>query len=242
MTQPQQGTFYGVGVGPGDPELLTLKAVRVLQQCDAIYVPTSRLSKQTYVADIAAAYAASDSEVVPVNFSLADHASGRQQHWHNTAQEIAARLQDGQDVAFVTLGDALLYSTYIYLLRALYEVLPEPRVETVPGISAVSSVAATTNCPLGEGEQPLTIIPAANDLEKIRSLVMAGNGVAIMKIGHRLPSLVEMLDVCNALGRSVFVSCAGLPNQRIELDLHHLKNAPEGTGNMAVILVAPRWD
>jgi precorrin-2/cobalt-factor-2 C20-methyltransferase len=240
MTQPQQGTFYGVGVGPGDPELLTLKAVRVLRQCDAIYVPTSRLSRQTYVAAIAATHASANCAIVPVTFSLAGHAATRRQHWHETAQEIAGRLQAGQDVALVTLGDALLYSTYIYLLRALYAVFPQAQVETVPGISAVSAVAALTCCPLGEGEQPLTIIPAANDLEQLRALITSGSGVAIMKIGRRLVQLIELLDQCAALERSVFVARAGLPEQKIEMDLSQLKDAPADAGHLAVILVAPK--
>nr|WP_320113802.1 precorrin-2 C(20)-methyltransferase [uncultured Desulfuromonas sp.] len=242
MTQPQQGTFYGVGVGPGDPELLTLKAVSVLNQCDAIYVPTSRLSRQTYVADIAASHASADCAIVPVTFSLADHAATRQQHWHETAQEIAGRLQAGQDVALVTLGDALLYSTYIYLLRALYAVFPQAKVETVPGISAVSAVAALTCCPLGEGEQPLTIIPAANDLEKLRELITSGSGVAIMKIGRRLSQLIELLDQCEAVERSVFVARAGLPEQRVEVDLKQLRDEPADTGHLSVILVAPKCE
>lgn len=240
MTLSQRGTFYAVGVGPGNPELLTLKAARVLQECNAIYVPTSRLSRQNHVADIAAAYATAECEVVPVTFSLADHATGRRQHWHGSAQEIADRLQGGQNVALVTLGDALLYSTCIYLLRALYEVFPQAKVETVPGISAVSAAAALTRCALGEGEEPFTIIPAANNLQKLKELVTNGSGVAIMKIGHRLPQLIELLDQCKALERSVFVARAGLPEERIETDLNKLRDAPEGAGNLAVILVAPR--
>jgi len=242
MTQPQQGTFYGVGVGPGDPELLTLKAVRVLRQSDAIYVPESRLSRQNHVADIAAAYASADCDIVPVSFSLADRAATRQQHWHETAQVIAGRLQGGQDVALVTLGDALLYSTYIYLLRALYAVFPKAKVETVPGISAVSTAAALTHCPLGEGEQPLSIIPAANDVKKLRDLITSGSSVAIMKIGHHLPQLIELLDQWGAIERSVFVARAGLPEQRVELDLNQLRDVPADTGNLAVILVAPKCD
>ncbi|MCA1797170.1 MAG: precorrin-2 C(20)-methyltransferase [Geobacteraceae bacterium] len=242
MTHQHQGIFYGVGIGPGDPELLTLKAVRVLQQCHAIYVPTSRVSRQTYVADVVDSYAGADCEIVPVTFSLADSGTRRQQHWHATAREIATRLHAGQDVAFVTLGDALLYSTYVYLLRALHEVFAQARVETVPGISAVSATAALCHCPLGEGEQPLTILPAAHDMEKLRALILGGSGVAIMKIGHRLTQVLELLAQCHVLERSVFVARVGLPEQRIETDLNRLRGAPADTGNLAVILVPPRCD
>ena len=231
------GTFYGVGVGPGDPELLTLKAVRLLQNSPCIYVPSSRLSTQDYVAEVVNHYASDECQIVDVNFSLAENAEQRQAHWQQTAKEIAWRLKNGQDVVFVTLGDALLYSTYIYLIRALQDVMAEAQIETVPGISAFSFTAALTNMPLGEGLKPLTVIPSANDIEQIKGLINQGNTVVLMKIGRHLNTIISALDEVNAIERSVFVSRAGLPDQRIELDLNQLREAPQGTGNLAVIIV-----
>ncbi|MDY0190312.1 MAG: precorrin-2 C(20)-methyltransferase [Desulfuromonas sp.] len=239
MTNQTLGTFYGVGVGPGDPELLTLKAVRVLQSSDCIYVPTSRLSTQSYVADVVNHYAAPQCEIIAVNFSLAKSSSQRQQHWHNRSQEIALRLQTGQKVAFATLGDALFYSTYIYLLRSLRLTVPNAAIETIPGITAFSNAAALTNTTLGEGLQPLTVVPAANDLDYIRDLIVSGGGVVLMKIGHLLEQIIAIIDQAEALPRSVFVARAGLQGQRIETDLNRLRQAPPHTGNLAVILIAP---
>lgn len=240
MTAAHTGTFYGVGVGPGDPELLTLKAVRVLRNCACIYVPSSRLSTQNYVAEVVKSHASPTCESVPVTFSLAGNSKQRQHHWHTSAQQICARLQAGQDVAFVTLGDPLLYSTYIYLLRALRDISPTTKVETVPGISAFSAAAALTNSTLGEGLHPLTLIPAATDLEQIRTLLAAGGGVVLMKIGPLLPQIITLLEQADALSRSVFVARAGLPEQHIETDLLRLRHAPPQTGNLAVIIVQAR--
>ncbi|MCD6528024.1 MAG: precorrin-2 C(20)-methyltransferase [Desulfuromonas sp.] len=231
------GTLFGVGLGPGDPELLTLKAVRVLQHSQCIYVPTSRLSNQDYVAEVVNRYADQQCEIQPVTFSLAATAEERKKHWQLTAADIASRLRDVQDVAFVTLGDPLLYSTYIYLIRAVRQQMPEAQIETVPGISAFSFVAALTNIPLGEGLQPLTVIPSSNDLNQIKQLINAGGGVVLMKIGRRLQQIIDAIDQADALQRSVFVSRAGLPDQRIETDLNQLRSAPEETGNLAVIIV-----
>lgn len=232
-----RGTLYGIGVGPGDPELLTLKAARVLRSSHCIYLPTSRLSIQNYVQETVLHYASSTCEICPVTFSLAADSEQRRDHWQQTAGEIAERLQAGQDVAFVTLGDALLYSTYIYLLRALYRILPEARIETIPGISSFSLAAALANMPLGEGTLPLQIIPSANELGMIADVVASGSGVVLMKIGSRLQEILALLDQADALERSVFVSRAGMPEQRVEHDLNRLRGADEKTGNLAVIIV-----
>jgi len=232
-----KGTLYGIGVGPGDPELLTLKAARILRNSSCIYLPTSRLSTQNYVCEVVNHYANSTCEICPVIFSLAADSDQRRNHWQQTADEIAERLRAGQDVAFVTLGDTLLYSTYIYLLRALRLQYPEARVETVPGISSFSLAAALTNMPLGEGLQSLQIIPSANDFGMIEMAIAAGGGVVLMKIGRCLQEIIALLDRLGALHRSVFVSRAGLPDQRVETDLNRLRGADEKVGNLAVIIV-----
>ncbi len=232
-----KGIFYGIGMGPGDPELLTLKAVRVLRQCPHIYVPHSRLSKQDYVATVVEQYAAESCSVMPVTFSLAKTAQQRQQHWQQLAGTIVQQLATGEDVAFTTLGDPLLYSTYIYLIRELQQQQPQTQIVTIPAISAFSLCAALTNTPLGEGLQPLTVIPAANDIEQITQLVAKGGTVVLMKIAGNLQKIILALDEIQALKRSIFVSRAGLADQRIELDLNVLRDAPDDTGNLAVIIV-----
>ncbi len=237
MNTMATGTFYGVGIGPGDPELLTLKAVRVLSSCSCIYVPTSKLSRQEYPAQVARRYAGSECEVKEVTFSLAATSEERCRHWHQIAQEIALRCEAGEDVALVTLGDALLYSTTIYLLRALQEVAPELPVETVPGISAFSLAAALTGTPLGEGQQPLRVIPAVKDMAEIEQAVASGEGLVLMKIGSRLQEIIDLLERCGALDRSVFVARAGLEGQHVETDLRHLRGADDKMGNLSVVLV-----
>lgn len=237
MTRQTSGTFYGVGVGPGDPELLTLKAVRVLSNCDCIYVPTSKLSRQGYLGEVARHYAGQDCEIREVTFSLAANVAERSNHWRETAGEIASRLRARENVALVTLGDALLYSTYIYLLRALREVAQDAKVETVPGISSFSLAAALTGTPLGEGKQSLRVMPTVVDMLEVERAVAEGCGLVLMKIGVRLQSIINLLERLNALERSVFVSRAGLPGQRVEVDLSCLRDADENAGNLAVIIV-----
>ncbi len=231
------GTFYAVGVGPGDPELLTLKAVKCLQRAGIAYVPTSRLSRQSWVADAVALHATDKCTVRTVEFSLGATSQQRQEHWCQVANEIILELQQGTDVALVTLGDPLLYSTAIYLLRALRQQWAQVPVAVIPGISAYSHVAALTEFALGEGEHSVTILPTVMDKITLREALKRGGTLVLMKIGKRLPQIIELLDDFDLLAKSVFVARAGLPDQRIELDLNSLRDAEADVGNLAVILV-----
>ncbi len=231
------GTFYVIGVGPGDPELITLKAVNRLRQAQVHYVPASRLSRQSWLTEVVARYAAVGSKVREVEFSLGRDVTKRQEHWRQVAAEIIAEIRCGKRVAFVTLGDPLLYSTSIYLLRALQQQWQDPPVEIVPGISACSHVAALTEFAIGCGEQPVTILPVVMDTAALESALKRGGTLILMKIGKRLPRILALLKQFDLLEKAVFVTRAGLPQQRIETDLRRLLGADAATGNLAVILV-----
>jgi precorrin-2/cobalt-factor-2 C20-methyltransferase len=146
-------------------------------------------------------------------------------------------LKTGEDVCFLTLGDALVYSTYIYLLRELKEILPEVQVITVPGITSFSAVAALTNFPLGEGKEPISIIPTADDLSAVRQAIESGGTVVLMKIGKRLGDILDILEETGVIGDAVFVQRAGHPTQAIEVDLRKLRGKSSEAGYLSVILI-----
>lgn len=231
------GTFHAVGVGPGEPELLTLKAARLLSSCRCLYVPFSRVSTQTWVADAVAEYAREDAEIRPVSFSMGKGSTEREEHWQQTAAEIVRQLQNGDDVVFVTLGDPLLYSTAIYLIRALEKEWPQVDIDIVPGISAYAHCAALTNFPMGEGKAPVTIIPSVTAMTDLQAAIERGGTLALMKIGRHLPAIIDLLEENGLLEQAVFVARAGLPDQRIETDLRRLRGADPATGNLAIILI-----
>lgn len=233
----KSGTFYAVGVGPGEPELLTLKAVRLLQESPCIYVPFSRLSTQSWVSNAVKTYARQDALISDVSFSLGQDSNERKQHWHNTAAAIIKQLQSGKDVAFVTLGDPLLYSTAIYLIRALREQWQDVSIDIVPGVSAYSHCAALTGFALGEGTKPVTIIPTITAMADLQSAIERGGTLALMKIGRHLQAIIALLDDNDLLDQAVFVARAGLPDQRVETDLRVLRGADSAAGNLAIILI-----
>ena len=231
------GTFYAIGVGPGDPELMTLKAVRLLRKSPCIYVPTSRLSTQTWVANVVQMYAANAADIHTVSFSLGADRQARQKHWQQTADAIIGQLQLGKDVAFVSLGDPLLYSTCIYLLRALQEQWPQVPIEIVPGISAYAHCAALTNFAIGAGEQPVTIIPTVTAINDLQSAINKGGTLVLMKVGRHLQAIIDLLEENKLIEQAVFIARAGLPDQRIETNLRCLRGADPAAGNLAIILV-----
>ena len=110
------------------------------------------------------------------------------------------RLAAGEDCCFLTLGDALLYSTYIYLLRELRAIGPAVTIVTVPGVTAFSAAAALTNFPVGQGKQPVTIVPASDDLDAIRPALDRGGTVVLMKIGRRLQQVLDDWSAAGLIG------------------------------------------
>lgn len=235
MTAP--GTLYGLGVGPGDSELLTVKAARILGACRTVFVPKARTAADSVALGIARQYLGADSQVIELVFPMTSDAGELTRRWDESAARVAAVLERGEDACFLTIGDPLLYSTYIYLLRALRLRLPALRAVTVPGITAFTAVAALTEFPIGEGKEPVTIVPTGDDLDAVRRALATGGTVVLMKIGKRLDAILDVLEAAGALESGVFVAHAGMPNQRVETDLRALRGQGPETGYLSIILV-----
>ena len=231
------GTFYGMGVGPGDPELLTVKAASILGCCPHVVVPKAKAEGGSVALEIAGRYVHGGAIIHELVFPMTMDKVELSRSWKESAQTIAALLQTGEDVCFLTLGDALVYSTYIYLLRELEAIVPDVEVVTVPGITSFSAAAALTGFPLGEGKEPITVVPTADDLTAVRRAVEAGGTVVLMKVGKRLGDILDLLEETGVIDDAVFVQRAGQPTQRIELDLRKLRGADAEAGYLSVILV-----
>lgn len=232
-----RGTLYGIGVGPGDPEWITVKAARILAQCVHVCVPRSRAANESVALDIARTYLRTDAVVHELSFPMTADEAVLQQSWQQAAATVLGILDTGADCCFLTLGDALLYSTYIYLLRELRVLCPEVAVVTVPGITAFSAAAALTNFPVGQKKQPVTIVPAADDLTPFAAALDRGGTVILMKVGGRLQTVLEVLEARGLLQQAIFVSHAGMAEQRVETDLRRLRGAAEDVGYLSIILV-----
>ncbi len=232
-----QGTLYGIGVGPGDPEWMTVKGARILASCRHIYVPKSRVEAGSVALEIARDYLRPDAIVGELPFPMTADVEVLRSSWRQAATEVARTLAQSEDCCFLTLGDALLYSTYIYLIRELRALCPGVRIVTVPGITAFSAAAALANFPVGQGKQPVTIVPASDDLRQLAEALDRGGTVVLMKVGPRLRRVLDELESRGLLSQAVFVSHAGMPQQRVETDLRQLRGAAEETGYLSTVII-----
>mgnify|MGYP000157993342 CR=1 FL=1 len=231
------GALYGIGVGPGDPELITVKGANLLKNCRNLFVPKANMKSKSAAYSIIGRYINGDTNVRELVFPMVTDKTELKKNWRESAEKIAEVLRTGSDACFVTLGDSLLYSTYIYLLRSLKDVLPEAEVFTVPGVTAFSNAAALTNFPVGEAKKPVTIIPSADDFTPLKEALKKGGTVVLMKVGKRLPAILDVLEGAGVMDDAVFVAYAGMEGQRIETDLRKLKNQSPETGYLSTILI-----
>lgn len=235
------GTLYGIGVGPGDPDLITVKGAKLLSAARHVFVPKARPASESLALRIARKHLGPDAQIHRLVFPMLKDRSELEQWWRGAAEEVAEVIGQGRDACFVTLGDPLLYSTYIYLMRELKEIQPDARIETVPGITAMNAAASLTDFPLGEGKNPVTVVPTADDLSDVREALERGEGtVILMKIGKRLPKVLDVLEELNLTDHAVFVSRAGLDDERIETDVRQLRDSGEKTGYLSIMLVGCR--
>lgn len=206
-----KGTFYGVGVGPGDPELMTLKAVRVLELCPVIAAPETK-GENTLALDIArGAVDLAGKTILPLAFLMSRDKAALAQNHLEQAKKIMEQLDAGLDVAMLNLGDVSIYSTFSYILeiiaRAGYP------CQVVAGVPSFCAVAALLQCSLTEMRKPLHIIPGGHgNLEE--HLALDGPKV-LMKTGKALPQVRQLLKEKGLYEKASLVQDCGLPSQRV---------------------------
>lgn len=209
-------TLYAVGVGPGDPELLTRKAERVLRQADVVLAPASNPGEASVALETIREFLDEGrQEIIIHQFPMTSDRSRLLPAWQEAAALIAEKVLAGRDVAFVTIGDPLLYSTFIYLLRIFRESYPQIAIEIVPGISSINTSAAVAGVPLAEADERIAIIPATAGMEKVVDALERYETVVLLKVKPVFRDILEVLRQMNRERSAVFVERVGSARQKV---------------------------
>ncbi|ADH60198.1 precorrin-2 C20-methyltransferase [Thermoanaerobacter mathranii subsp. mathranii str. A3] len=201
--------LYGIGVGPGEESLITLKAVKILQKVDVVIAPTSK-GEGSIAYEIAKPYIKGD--VIFMEFPMTYSKEDLKTKWEENVKKIKELLDEGKDVAFITIGDPMIYSTYIYILKGIKDY----EVETIPGITSYSAAASRLNIPIAEGNETFAVISSGDVTEISKALDMFDN-VVLMKISRRYEEIVNLLKEKRFKGYLV-IKC-GHQDEKISCDL-----------------------
>jgi precorrin-2/cobalt-factor-2 C20-methyltransferase len=210
--------LIGIGVGPGDPEHLTLKALRALKEADRVFVPAGGRAAEIVSAHV---------ECTPLDFGMSDAAS-RDAHWDRGGALIAEVARSGT-AAFATIGDPNVYSTFTYIAHTVRALLPGVTIETVPGITAMQDLAARSGTVLAEGEERLALVPYTAGDDKLREALASFDTVIVYKGGRHLPAVLRAVD--DAGGTPVYGEELGRPRETLV--------APDGPAPYFSTLIVP---
>ena len=221
-----QGTFYVVGVGPGDPQLMTLKAANILKKCDTWFVPSAFENGGSMALNIV------EGAVEPEGKTILNHRFPMKQiqrgqapddevtsAWNEAAKTIMEYLDNGKDVVFPTLGDPAIYSTGFYVCETLQEYGAPFNLEIIPGVSAIGATSATSAMPLCLGDERLVVIPATFKDDKIKELIALSDVVVFMKVFKVMDKMVALLDDLGLVDNAVLVEKCSLGDQRVWTDI-----------------------
>ncbi|MBM7854894.1 precorrin-2/cobalt-factor-2 C20-methyltransferase [Desulfohalotomaculum tongense] len=227
------GVLYGVGVGPGDPELLTVKAVNVIKQADVILAPKTEKKDGSAALSIAKPYIDESTQILELVFPMVYNREKLLDAWENNKKIINQLLDEGKKVVFLTLGDPMLYSTFIYIQRLLEGC--GHSIKVVPGVTSFSAIGGRLNYPLAEGNDILCVVPATIDEKKLEEVMSTSNNLVLLKVYKNYKQVVNKLKQLGLIKNAVMVSKCGLEGEKIVTDLE--KDGEQKVNYLSTILV-----
>lgn len=216
-----QGIFYGIGVGPGDPELLTVKAINAIKISEVIIAPKTEKKSDSLALTIAKPYLRADAQIVYQTFPMVKDFDTSPEIFESNVEEILSYLRDGKTVGFLTLGDPMFFSTYIYIFKLLKK--SGVKIETVAGVPAFLAIASKIGYPVAYGNDILLIVPATADAENISNALNVSDAAVLMKVYKNFGEVAEILSAENLSENAVLVSRCGLKDEKIISDIESYK-------------------
>lgn len=189
----RDSVLYCIGCGPGDPELVTIKAINLIKNADIIFTPTARENKPSVALSIVEKYVSKGTEVRQLIFPMTKDITRLKESWKNNANEIAEAVRVGRKAVYLTVGDPSLYSTWIYIHKEIQTNHKDVEVEIVPGITSIFSFSAELKTPVGEGEEIIGIIPACYNLDRLKTAAECCDTLVFLKDGRYFNSVIDVL-------------------------------------------------
>lgn len=228
------GTLYGVGLGPGDPDLITLKAVRLIQAASVIAYPTLA-GGDSFARAIAADLISENVQEIRMDVPMTTDRAPAQAAYDRGATEIAAVLNQGQDVVCLCEGDPFFYGSFMYVHARLAE---RYDVQVVPGVTSVTACAAVSGRPLVARNERLTVLPGPMDQDTLRERIAGAEAVAIMKVGRHLSKIRGVIEDLGLTAQASYIERATLKEQVVL----PLSEAPEKAPYFSMILLTKGAD
>ncbi len=218
MAAAKKSKIYGIGVGPGDPELVTIKAKRLIGEADLIAYPAPETG-ESFARSIVRSYLPQDVEEYAIRMNIGDGSYPKEEIYDKAAAFLEKEANRGRAIAILCEGDPFFYGSFLYLFQRLSS---RCTVEVVPGVSSLMACAAALGQPLASRNHILTIIPAPLSEQKLRERLKNCENAAIMKLGRHLAKVRRILASLNLEDRALYIERATLPEQKI-MPLHALK-------------------
>lgn len=212
--------FFGIGVGPGDSDLLTVKAINVLQSLDILYVPQAKKGSESVAKMIVNKYLKADLEIKERYFPMNYNEDEKISAWNEISDEIIQDTNDGKTVGFISLGDPMVYSTYVYLYNRVKD---KVRVETIPGITSFINIASSNNFPLAMDKESLGVISCTDDYDRISDVLDRFESVVLMKVYKNFKEIIKMIEDKGLSDKSLIVSNSSMDNEMVYRGIEEVK-------------------
>lgn len=238
MASSPIGILYGIGAGPGDPELITLKGLRLLKQVPVVAYPAGLNGKPGMAEQIIAQWLQPHQVRLALTFPYVQEEAELIHAWQIAAAQVWQYLSDGQDVAFFSEGDISFYSTFTYLAQTLQAAHPEAQVQSIPGICSPMAAASVLGIPLTVRAQRLVILPALYSVSELETVLDQADVLVLMKVSSVYEQVWSVLYQRRLLQRSYVVERATLPQQRIYADLSNYPSLQLPYFSLLIVQVA----
>ncbi len=216
----KKGILYGIGVGPGDPELITLKAVSLLQRIRIIFAPFSSKNSYSLALDVISNFVRKDAKIIKLPFPMTKERKILEEAWKRNAEVIVSYLKRGEDSAFITLGDPMTYSTFGYIKEVIEKRYPEIEIKVIPGITSYHAAAASAKKILAKSDESFIVVSGSAGLEKLKKMLFFADHIVMLKVYKNFPKIKSILKELKLIDKAVLVERCGFEDEKITADLN----------------------